>query len=158
MTQKPCGCPVIQNEEYEGRTFNWDGRSFYTDKVSHFLRVPLNVEKKMAEAAEIIERRGYVLEDPLVVLVREGSFSGALFIAVLPPEEESADVVTFGPSLLEASVYDRRDEKIGPGVRRFRRRLAREGKTVNSFYLWHLGCPQCTRLEGYKTVILAELA
>lgn len=158
MSQKDCGCPVIRNEEWDGRTFNWDGKTFYSEKVNHFFKVPLNVENKMAEAAEAIEKQGYMLEDPLMVLVREGTFSGAVYVAILPPDGQDPNVVTFENSVIETAVYQRRDSKVGPGVKAFRKKLEGQGKAVKGVYLWHLGCPSCSAIEGYKTIIFAELA
>jgi hypothetical protein len=158
MSQKDCGCPIIDNNEWEGRTFNWDGRTFYSEKVNHFFKVPLNVENKMAEAAEAIEKQGYMLEDPLMVLVREGTFAGAVYVAILPPDEDDPNVVTFQNSVIETMVYDRRDSKVGPGVKAFKKKLSAQSKVAKGFYLWHLGCPRCAALEGYKTVIFAEIA
>jgi hypothetical protein len=156
MSQKDCGCPIVQNEEWEGRTFNWEGKTFYSEKVNHFFKVPLNVENKMAVAAEAIEKQGYMLEEPLMVLVQEGTFSGAVFVAILPSDQQDANVVTFGNTVIETTVYDRRHSKVGPGVKAFRKRLEGQNKQVTSIYLWHLGCPRCAALEGYKTVIFAR--
>lgn len=158
MSHKDCGCPIISSEEYEGKTFNWEGRAFYTEKVSHFFRVPMNLENKMAQAAETIEKRGYILEEPLMILVREGTFSGTISVAILPPEEESADVHVFSNTFIEATVYDRREPPAGPGTKAFLKKLAAQNKRVSAVYLWHLGCPRCVQLEGHRTVIFAELA
>ncbi len=156
MSQKDCGCPIVQNEEWEGRTFNWEGRTFYTEKVNHFFKVPLNVENKMAEAAEAIEKRGYMLEEPLMVLVQEGTFSGAVYVAILPTDQQDENVVAFENTIIETTVYDRRDSKVGLGVKAFRKRLEGQGKTATNVFLWHLGCPGCAALEGYKTIIFAQ--
>jgi len=93
-----------------------------------------------------------------MILVREGTFSGAIYVAILPPEEESPDVVTFANTFIETTVYERRSPPALPGVKTFLKKLAAENKSVNAVYLWHLGCPKCVQLEGHRTVIFAELA
>ncbi len=157
MSHKECGCPDIRNEDWEGRTFNWEGKTFYAEKVNHFFKVPLNVENKMVEAAEAIEKQGYMLEEPLMVLVREGTFSGAVYVAILPPEGDDPNVITFPNTVIEASVYDRKESKVGPGVKAFRKRLEKQGKPIRDIYMWHLGCPECAARDGYKTILFAEV-
>jgi hypothetical protein len=158
MKQKDCGCPVIEAKDWEGRVFNWDGKAFYTEKVNYFFGVPLNVENRMARAAEAIEKKGYFLEDPLMVLVVEGTFSGAVYIAILPPEESVPAIRIFDNSLVESTVYQRGDSRVAPGVKEFRARLEEQGKLVRNVFLWHLGCPRCASADGYQTIIFAELA
>ncbi|MBM4353125.1 MAG: hypothetical protein FJ109_04910 [Deltaproteobacteria bacterium] len=157
MAHKECGCPVIGNESYEGKMFNWEGKTFYVQPVRYIFRVPIDVEKRMAEAAEAIEKKGYMMEEPPVILSNEGVFSGRMLVGILPPESQDPNVLTFSNSLVEATVYDRKDAPVSPGVKAFRERLEKQGKKVKDIYVWHTGCPSCIRLEGYKSVLFAEL-
>jgi len=157
MSQKPCGCPAINETEWEGKIFNWEGKAFFFMKVNYFFHVPLNVEAKMAEAARIIEEKGYILVEPLMILAREGRFKGAIYVAILPPEGRDRQVLSVPPCALAATVYHRKEAKIGPGVAAFKKKLESDGKRIKAIYLWHVSCPDCARLEGYKTIIFAEL-
>ena len=157
MSQKPCGCPVVTAEQWEGQQFNWKDKTFFQEKVNYLFKAPLNVEGKVQVAAEAIEKRGYMLEEPLMILMQEGTFSGAVLVAILPPDAKDPQVVTFGESTVCSTVFELNDAKIGPGVKDFRAKLQAQGKRVKNVYLWHVTCPNCTQIEGFKTVIFAEL-
>lgn len=158
MSPNACGCPTINPADWEGKLFNWEGKAFFYKHVKYLFSVPLNVERKMAEAAQMIEQRGYILEEPLMILAREGRFKGTIFVAILPTEGEDKSVINVPPCALAATVYQRKEAKIGPGVKAFKRRLEAEKKRVKDIYLWHVSCPMCAAKHGYKTIIFAELA
>ena len=156
MEYKDCGCPIIRNVEWEGKEFDWQGKTFFAEPVRYFFTVPMDVEQKMQEAAEIIEKRGYMVEEPLMILVKEGPFAGTIYVAILPPEAQDPQVVTFPQSKFTATVVERKEPKIGPLLKAFRTKLKAMGKRVKGLYLWHVTCPTCSRVEGYKTVVFAE--
>ena len=113
MSPNACGCPTINPADWEGKLFNWEGKAFFYKHVKYLFSVPLNVERKMAEAAQMIEQRGYILEEPLMILAREGRFKGTIFVAILPTEGEDKSVINVPPCALAATVYQRKEAKIG---------------------------------------------
>jgi hypothetical protein len=157
MAQKKCGCPVINDADYEGKVFNWEGRAFFVSQVRYFFGVPIGVEEKMAEAARIIEQKEFILEEPPMILAREGRFDGAIYVAIMPPEEQHPSVVVAPPCAVAATVVTRKEAKVVADIKAFKKRLVAQGKNVRNVYLWHVSCPQCVKTDGYKTVLFAEL-
>ena len=157
MSHRACGCPAIASEDWEGKVFNWKDKTFFVEDVSYFFSVPINVEKKVQQAAAKIEAKGYMLEEPLMILMQESSFSGKIYVAILPPEEADPQVVDFADSEMHASVCTRKEPKIGPGARVFRKKLRQQGKKVLNTFFWHVTCPECTMAEGFKTVMFAQV-
>lgn len=157
MTQSSCGCPELVPSDWEGTEHDFSDRTFYVEDVRYFFGAPLGVEKKMAEAADDLERKGYVVEEPLMVLAEPGRFSGKIWIAILPPEGTDPKVRSLPPGKLLSTYYQRRSEPIEPGVKAFRSKLAAQGKRPKTVYLWHASCPQCVASEGFKTVIFAAV-
>lgn len=157
MSQKECGCPSIVDAQWEGQVFNWKDKTFFVEDVSYFFSVPINVEKKVQHVAEAIEAKGYMLEEPLMILMQETSFSGKIYVAILPPEEPDPHVVDFADSEMHATVFTRAAPKIGPGSKAFKNKLKSQGKKVLNTFFWHVTCPECTMASGYKTVIFAQV-
>jgi len=158
MDRKECGCPIIVDEEWEGKTFSWKDRTFFAQPVKFFFRAPIDVEEQVGRAGEAMEKRGYMLEEPLTVLIEEGQFAGRVLIGILPPETPDPHVVTMGDVSVVGTVVARKEPKLGvKTLKGFKERLELQGRKVKQMYVWHVTCPTCSRLEGFKSVVFAEI-
>jgi hypothetical protein len=158
MTIKECGCPAIVDREWEGKTFNWKDRTFFAQDVRFFFRAPMDIDQKVARAGEMIEQRGYMLEEPLTVLIEESQFRGRVLVGILPPEGTDPHVVVFPDVSVVARVFQRREARLPvKQLNAWRKSLEEGGRKVGAMYLWHVTCPNCSRLEGFKTVVFAQV-
>ena len=158
MAYKPCGCPVIDRDEWEGRALDWTEKTFFFEKVRFLFNVAINLEQQGQRAAEQIDAAGYMLEEPMMTLIEEGRFSGGVYVAVVPPDRPDPHVVTLGSAPIHAMLYETKTPAIGPGVKAIRARLAKQGKKVVRVFVWHVTCPECSKNEGFKSLMLAQEA
>lgn len=159
MESKDCGCPVINEQAWHGKTFSWEGRCFFRKEVRFFFGVPMGIEDRTRIAAEEIERRGYVMEDPAVILVQPGLFKGYVLIAVAHPGDMARDVITFDARPMIAVVHRSEVPKNAPGMRMLKKNLSKMRAKADAFFVWYTTCPRCLQTEKkYTTVFLARLA
>ncbi len=157
MSDQHCACISIDESQWDGKVHDFSDKSFYVKPVKYFFQAPMNVDAAMAEAADEIDKKGYMVEEPMMVLELPGRFSGALLIAIYPPDSVDPSVHPLPRTNIYSKVYHRKEAKIQPGVKGFVKELEKSGKKVQDLYLWHISCPQCGASQGYKTVILASL-
>ncbi|MBM4371551.1 MAG: hypothetical protein FJ098_07850 [Deltaproteobacteria bacterium] len=159
MDAKQCGCPLIDDGEWHRRAFSWEGRTFFRKEVRFFFKTPMGIEERTREAAEEIERRGYALDEPCVILVEQASFRGAVLIGILDPGEKTPDVVTFDSHPLLSVVHRSREPRVGPGLKTLRQFVVESHRAVTDTFIWYTTCPRCFEAERiYTTVLLARTA
>ena len=155
MTDYGCSCPELKDQDWEGQTHDFSEKTFYVEDVRYFFDTPVGLDKKVMQAAEDIDRKGYVVEEPLMVLAESGRFKGRIWIAILPPDGADPHVRSLPVGKLFSTVYSRKTASVGPGVKAFRSRLKGRNITPKTIYLWHITCPRCCPTKGYRTVIFA---
>ncbi len=157
MEAKPCGCPVIVDEEWHRKTFSWEGRTFFRKEVKFFFKTPVGIEERTREAAEEIEKRGYALDDPSIILVEQGSFKGAVLIGIMDPDDKSPDVVTFNSHPLVSVVQRSKEPRLAPGLKALKQFMSESHRTIADIYIWYTTCPRCFEAEKvYTTVVIAR--
>ena len=157
MEAKACGCPLISNDEWHQTTFSWEGRTFFHKEVKFFFKNPVGIEERTREAAEEIEKRGYAMDDPSVILVQPGSFKGAVLIGIHDPDDASPDVVTFDARPLVSVVHRSKEPKVAPGFKSLKQFVSKSHRSIADYYVWYTTCPQCFAADKtYTTVLIAR--
>jgi hypothetical protein len=157
MEAKACGCPVIVNEEWHRTTFSWEGRTFFQKEVKFFFKNPVGIEERTQEAAAEIENRGYALDDPVVILVQQASFKGAVLIGILDPDDKAAEVVTFDARPLVSVVHRSKEPKVAPGLKALKQFVSESHRSISETYIWYTTCPRCFAEDNiYTTVLIAR--
>lgn len=157
MTENQCGCPDIEPADWEGQEHDLSHLSFFVRPIKYFFGSPMGFEQQAMEAANEIQRRGYVLAEPLFVLEQPGRFSGRLLIGILPPSESDPSLLSFANARFVAKVYKRKEPSYDAGLKAFLNDARSFGLEYKSVLMWHVGCPKCVARTGYTTVILGEL-
>jgi hypothetical protein len=157
MEAKACGCPVIVNEEWHRTAFSWEGRTFFQKEVKFFFKNPVGIEERTREAAEQIEKRGYAMDDPSIILVQQGSFKGAVLIGILDPDDKASEVVTFDARPLVSVVHRSKEPKVAPGLKALKQYVSESHRTIAETYIWYTTCPHCFKEnQTYTTVLIAR--
>ncbi|MFH1532165.1 MAG: hydrolase [Pseudomonadota bacterium] len=157
MEAKACGCPVIVDEEWHRTTFSWEGRTFFQKEVKFFFKNPVGIEERTREAAEEIEKRGYALDDPSIILVQQGSFKGAVLIGILEPDDQTPEVVTFDARPLVSVVSRSKEPKVAPGLKALKQYVSESHRSIADTYIWYTTCPNCYDQERtFTTVLIAR--
>jgi len=159
MEAKACGCPLIVDDEWQRTAFSWEGRTFFQKEVKFFFKNPMGIEERTREAAEEIEKRGYALDDPSIILVQQGSFKGAVLIGILDPDDNTPEVVTFDARPLVSVVRRSKEPKVAPGLKALKQFVSDSHRTIADTYIWYTTCPHCYEEEKvYTTVLIARTA
>jgi hypothetical protein len=158
MEAKSCGCPRIDPAQWHEKILSWKGKCFFAKQVNFFFGAQLGMDLRTREAAEEIERRGYVMEDPAVILVQPGLFRGLVLIGIAAPDEKSPEVRVFDDSPMASVVLSSAEPSTAPGFRLLRRFVASQKRSCTERFIWYTTCPTCLALEKrYTTVFLARL-
>ncbi|GEM_PF-4208668 len=159
MAERPCGCPEIDAGEWEGVEHDLSHLAFFTRPVKYLFGSPIGFENQALQAADDIQKRGYVLAEPLFVLEKPGRFSGLLLVGILPPSDPDPALVSFAPTTkFIAKVYRRKEASYDAGMKAFLAQAKEKHTEFKSIMMWHVGCPRCIQASGYTTIFLGELA
>jgi hypothetical protein len=158
MEAKSCGCPRIDPALWHQQVHSWKGKCFFAKQVNFFFGAQLGMDVRTREAAEEIERRGYVMEDPAVILVQPGLFKGYVLIGIAAPDDRPPEVRVFDDSQMASVVLSSPEPGTAPGLRLLKSFVASLKRTCAERYVWYTTCPTCLAQEKrYTTVFLARL-
>ena len=157
MSEKPCGCPEIEPSDWEGQEHDLSHLAFYTKPVKYFFGSPIGFEQQAIHAADEIQKKGYMLAEPLFMLEQHGRFAGMLLVGILPPGETDPALVSFPTSRFIAKVYRRQEASYEAGLKAFLDDAKAVSRVYKGVYMWHVGCHRCIKQGGYTTVFLGEL-
>jgi hypothetical protein len=154
-----CGCPILEDEEWDLAEQEWDNTIFYTKAIPMFFHVPLGRDRREAKArAELVES-GLSEASPGLTLLKDGLFRGKIMIALSGNAELTDKNLT---SLAGRTVIS----KIATGGRRevsaavsslLSYVRTKAGTHPDAVYFWRTDCTRCAEPGGRRTVVLAAL-
>ncbi len=154
-----CGCPVIDDVEWDLVERQWDDTPFFTTKMPMFFHLPIGRGRREEKARRELAAAGLIEATPNVVLLRDSLFRGSLWIAVDKP---ALDMGSRMSSLAGANVI----AKVSSGSRRdvmaavsslLSYVRTKSGKHPKAIYFWQIDCTRCAETPARRTLVLAEL-
>ncbi len=148
----PCGCPEIDEAEWELQEHDWAGRTFYAVPTPMVLHIPVGMAKSIQQMMAEVKAKGYRLAEPPRILVRDGLFRGEVMVEIEPPTVPDPRVKTFPAGRLLSIVHPGPWKRLGTGLADLEKHTKQKPRTV---YFWYVACPECRKARGERTVILA---
>lgn len=137
------------------KDLDYTGKYFYFEDVPHLLGKPIGMGKKLSEMKHQIERKGYTMINPEIILHLSGSFSGRILVEIENPDQYDANVDFFENARILTRVYKGSLGGIKKGVGELV--AYAEDRThigPSAIYYWHVSCPICAKQSGSNKVVL----
>jgi len=152
-----CGCPEIDDSEWDLKEREWDETVFYTRPFFRFFHMPIFSVKKTQKTMKALEEAGLEPAEPGFVLYKDGLFRGAILIAVKQRQAQAEERLfeMRGARVISKVVRgSRRDITAGvSGLLSYIR--TKDGVHPSAVYFWKTDCSRCAAPEQPRAVILA---
>lgn len=151
-----CGCPRLNEADWDYVKHSWPKRAFLWKKHYLFLHVPVGIGGAMKEAMKSVKEKNYTFKPPYMILGEEtGFFTGRILAAIDELPKDDPEVAVWGPCTLYSKFYR------GPfkGLKKEIFELIgfvekKEGKKPAKLYTWVANCPKCWKKDGSPTTVI----
>ncbi|MCL4535815.1 MAG: hypothetical protein M1370_11735 [Bacteroidetes bacterium] len=147
-----CGCPDIDDDEWQLKEHNWQGKAFYVVPTMTLLHIPVGMANSIQQMMREVKEKGYRLVEPARILSRDGLFRADVMVEIEPPSQPDPRVKTFGGGRLLSIVHPGPWKRLGTGAAELMRQTRQKPRAM---YFWYVACPECRKIRGEKTVIFA---
>jgi hypothetical protein len=153
-----CGCPEINDEEWDLAEREWPATLYYGSRLWMFFHIPIGQAGKVSRVRRDLAAKGFTEAEPSQVLVKDGLFAGAVLVAVTGEGEAGPALKTIGPSKMVAKVSNGPKKEIKgavSGLLSYTR--SKLGAHPRAVYFWQVDCDSCREPGQEHVVILAEV-
>lgn len=147
-----CGCPDINEEEWQMKEHNWEGRTFYVVPTLTILHIPVGIAKSIQQMMREIKEKGYRIVEPARILSRDGLFRGDVMVEIEPPSQRDPRVKTFGAGRVLSVVHPGPWKRLSAAAAELMRQTKQK---PTAMYFWYVSCPECRKTRGEQTVVFA---
>jgi hypothetical protein len=149
-------CPRFDPRPWNEGVFVWADKRFVKDRVTSFLRIPLNYGAVMKRNAGPIRAAG-AFPEPAVVLTDENSLWGADVYIEVTRDIPGANMATISGAFL-SRVFEGPYGKVRQWISEMESYVRGKGKTLRKLYFFYTTCPKCAKKYGKNYVaILAQV-
>ncbi len=154
-----CGCPVIEDVEWDLIERQWDDTPFFKTGILMFFHLPIGRRRREEKARRDLAAAGLTEATPNIVLLRDALFMGSLWIAV---DKSMPDMASRMSSLEGETMI----AKVASGSRRdvmsavsslLSYVRTKAGKHPKAIFFWQIDCTRCAQTPARRTLVLAEL-
>lgn len=155
-TNEEICCPKFDPEPWADKVITFDNKLFLKDRVTSFLRIPLNFGAVMKRSMATIDAAG-AMSDEVLVLSDENSLWGAdVYIAI------SKNIPDARTATLSGTFFTRAFEgpygSIGKWVKEITAAVTERGDKLRKLFFFYTTCPKCAKKYGKNyVVILAQI-
>ena len=149
-------CPKFDPEPWDGKELQWHDKRFVKDRVTSFMRIPLNFGAVMTRSVGRIEAAD-AKPETMVVLSDENSPWGADVYLEVTKDVPGADMATISGTFL-SKVFEGPYGNMRKWIREMKDFVQSEGKSPQDLYFFYTTCPKCAKKYGkHYVVILAKV-
>lgn len=144
-------CEPFNPEPWQDKEITWSNKLFVMDHVTSFLRIPLNMGKKIIKNMELIEKAGAKGEQ--LMLADEKSLWGADIYIDVTRDVSGAKMATLSGTFL-TKVFEGPYQNAGKWAKEMVEYVKTKGKTLKKLYFSYTTCPKCAKTYGKNYVVL----
>ena len=149
-------CPRFDPRPWDEVTLTWENKRFVKDRVTSFLRIPLNFGAVMTRNAAAIAAAD-ASPDNMVVLSEENSLWGADVYLEVTKDVPGASMATISGTFL-SKVFEGPYSGMRNWIKEMKAFVEGRGKSLRKFYFFYTTCPKCAKYYGKNyVVLLAEI-
>jgi hypothetical protein len=157
MALKRCHCPKINPEDWEGKEFDWEKKTFYFLSIKNFFHKPLDLAEKIRQLKKEVAGKAFDLIDPNLVLCEWAQFNGNLISQVKPPDRYDENILIFDFGKIYSTVFKGPKKLLKQTVDDFHSKTELDYNIpVQKIYLWYVHCDECAKEREHLTVIFAK--
>lgn len=154
---KICGCPEIQDEEWDLAEHEWGKKYFMSQRVWMFFHLPVGLTGRIKKTIQKVRDNDLEMTVPRRIMLEDGLFSGRVLVEVKPQESQAPGIVVFEPATMIGKVFIG-EKGLNKGVAELLSYIrSKFDKHPSSVFFWYITCEECGKDQKNKTVILAEL-
>jgi len=149
-------CPKFDPTPWDGKTFEWQNKTFIKDKVFTLFYMPMNFGSVITKLNKKVEAAGATVPDWLCLSDHTSKWNMNLLLAVDETIPDAENVLLSGK--FYSKVYEGDFKDTGKWCKDFESGLKASGMEMKKMYMWYTTCPKCAKEYGKNyVVIVAEL-
>jgi hypothetical protein len=149
-------CPRFDPAPWDSQELHWQDKRFVKDRVTSFLRIPLNFGAVMKRNMAQIEATGTVSATSLVLSDENSLWGSDVFIEVTG-DVPGAEMATISGTFL-SKVFEGPYSGMRKWIEEMKAFVESKGKSAQKLYLYYTTCPKCAKKYGKNyVVILAQV-
>ena len=157
MALKKCTCPHIKPEDWEGKEFDWENKTFYFLPINCILYKPQGLQDKIRQLRKEIIEKNYEFTDFIPVLCEWAAFKGRLMVQIENPQKYDANIYVFDMGKIFSTVFQGPSKKFKQAVKDFAGQVELEhGIPPQSILVWYVHCPVCAKEKNNMAVIFVK--
>lgn len=145
-------CAPFDPAPWQDREITWDHKPFLKEHVHSVLHVPLDMNRKMARAMQLIEEAHAKPEQGLMLSDERSAWGADLYIDVTGPVPGAEIALLSGTFLTR--VYEGPYRDVPKWAADMRARVEAMGRPVKKLYFAYTTCPRCAKAYGKNYVVL----
>ncbi len=145
-------CQRFDPVPWDDKLLTWDGRRFVKDRVTSFLRIPLNFGAVMQRNMRAIAA-AQAAPSTMVVLADENSLWGADVYIEVTKEIPGADMVTISGTFM-SKVFEGSYGNMRKWIEEMKGLVLARGRSLRKLYFFYTTCPKCARKFGKNYVVI----
>jgi len=151
MDENTC-CPVFDPGPWDGKSFEWQDKRFIRDRVFCLFHIPITFGKVIVRMNKLVEAAGAAIPDWVCLSDHTSMWNMDLYLAVDREIPGAANVTLSGKFL--SKVYEGPYSDTGKWCADFKTYAAREGREIETWYMWYTTCPKCAKKHGKNHVVI----
>jgi len=153
QTEQPTGCCKPFNPvPWQNAEITWKKKIFVKDHVISFLRIPLNLERKMTHDIDMIERANAMPSRPMMLMDENSLWGADIYIDVskrVPGAQTTTLSGTFIPKVFEGPYED-----AWKWEQEMREYVESQDEEVEKIFFYYPMCPKCSKAYGKNYAVL----
>ncbi|MDQ7814576.1 MAG: hypothetical protein RDU25_02110 [Patescibacteria group bacterium] len=145
-------CPKFDPTPWDGKTFEWQNKSFIKDKVFTLFYMPINFGSVITKLNKKIEKAGAKVPDWLCLSDHTSKWNMDLLLAVDKAIPDAENVQLSGK--FYSKVYEGDFKDTGKWGKDFEDGLKASGMEMKKMYMWYTTCPKCAKHYCKNYVVL----
>jgi hypothetical protein len=149
-------CPRFDPEPWDGQELQWQDKRFVKDRVTSFLRIPLNYGAVMTRSVGQIEAAGAAPEAMMVLSDENSLWSADVYLEVTKDVPGASMAAISGTFLCK--VFEGPYGNMRKWIEEMKAFVQGKGKSPQKLYFYYTTCPKCAKKYGKNyVVILAQV-
>jgi len=157
MVVKRCNCPNINVEEWEGKEFDWEKKTFYYLRISNFMYKPQGLAEKIRQLKKEIVHKNYDFTDFTPIMCDWAAFKGRVMVQIKNPEKYDENIYIYDMGTIYSTVFQGPSKLFKQSVKDFQSKIELDyGIPPQDTLIWYAHCPACAKEKENLAVIFIK--
>lgn len=161
MIKIKCYCPDLPEEQFDDldlKELDISGKSFYVSNIPMISHFPVNPERKIEKMLAEIDRKGYTVAAPPLVLFEDGMLMGRAMVEIVNLTVKDENVMQISNVKLLGKNFTGPKFLVPKALKQFDGYLMSKDILSTKFYFWYHSCKKCEKEKGSRTIIFGKIS